>query len=135
MLAAGFFQEITGGTCGQRVENVVGVFINGEDDEMFSREQRLRTVRRIECRVDVGQIDVHQDDVRFFHWQLQQRAGGVAVFAEAMEPLGLVDPTSENLPRRRIILNYGNANIQNGLVVFNTVCLRVKSWVLTTSEG
>ncbi len=57
-LARGLFEQISGGAGGERVVDVVGIFVNGQHNELRGRQERFELLDGINT-AHAGQIDIH----------------------------------------------------------------------------
>ena len=83
---------------------MIGVFVNGEHQELCVRQERLELAHALDA-VEPGQVDVHQDDFGLCRRQRRQRALGAAVFAHAAKALGAANPVGQNLSGLGIVLD------------------------------
>ena len=102
-------EQVAARACGQRVENMVGVLIDGQHHKLGLRHFRLQPADALDA-VHARQVDVGQHDVRPFPGQVDQRGVRRGVFADATKTLRAPDPVGQNPAGWRVIFNDGNSD-------------------------
>ena len=111
--ARGLFQHIAAGAGGQGVEEVVGVLIDGEHDELGLGKERFEMPDAFgtgHCH----QVNVHQDDIGPFLREAGQGGFGAAEGAYKAQFGRVSQPLGKDLPHGGIIFNNRHTNTHSG---------------------
>jgi hypothetical protein len=112
--AGSLLEEITGRTRGERVENMIRIFINRQHHELRGRKQRLQLADTFDT-AHAGQIDVHQHHLRLLLRKGGQRRFSIPKLAQAAEARRAAEHRRQNLARRTVIFHNGHRNRHGGV--------------------
>lgn len=105
--AGGAFEEITGGASGEGVEDIFGVLVGGEHDDLGGGKLLLETADAFDA-VDAGKIDVHEDDFGVVVGEADEGGLGGGIIADTAEIVGTVDEADEGGPQLIIVFDDGD---------------------------
>lgn len=88
---------------------MLSVLINGEHDDLRVCQNRLEAAGAFNS-TDTGQVDIHEDDVRFNFGNFLQRAFPAGVLTDTLVTRGTVNQAGQAFPHLGIVFNDGNRN-------------------------
>jgi hypothetical protein len=103
------FQKVTAGTGAQGLEDGVGVFIDGEDDDLNGGNEAFEPRRAFDAG-HPGHLDVHEDDLRAPLGDETEGFGAVGAGADTFELWGAVEPTIEVATNGGAVFDDGNGD-------------------------
>ena len=107
------FEQVAGRAGSERVEDVLGILINSQHDDLRRRENGLKSANTFDP-VQTRQVDVHQDDIGIGFGKFLQGAFGGRVLGKATIAGRAVDELCKTGTDASIILNNGNGDTHEG---------------------
>ena len=111
----GALEQIAAGPGGQRIEDVLCVFIDREHDDLELRGGLFEAADAFDT-VHAGQVDVHEDHLRLAGRDVRQGVLGVGVLAEATEALGPVDQTAQRVAHLVVVFDNAHGDRHGGKI-------------------
>ena len=105
--AFGALEEVTVCARGQRAEDIFGIFVNREHDDLKFGNELLQLANAFDA-VDAREIDVHQDNLRADFGNFFNGFFGSAVMAEAFEAIGAIQHAGEGVSQLLVIFDDGD---------------------------
>lgn len=87
--ALGALEKVAVGAGGEGAEDIIGVFVDGEHDDLESRDKLFQLAHAFDA-VDAREIDVHENNFRPDFRNVLDGIFGVAVMTEAFEAVGAI---------------------------------------------
>lgn len=115
-LGAGcLLQEVTGGASGERIIDVIGIFVHREHDELGSGEDRFELADGLDT-TDAREIDVHEDDIGLQELEFGEGGFGRTPLTGEAEAGCAHNPAGQDFARLGVVLDEGNGD-GHGIVI------------------
>lgn len=103
----GPLDDVTTCPIGERLENQIHILIHREHQELAPWQLRLKPAHTFDA-AHLGQVNIHQDDIRLLTWNKAQSIFSAAMLSAAFKPLNSAKQDRQAFANALIIFNNGN---------------------------
>ena len=119
-------KEISVRARSQCAEDIFGIFINGEHDDLEFGNELFELPNALNA-VDAGEIDIHEDDFRTDFRNFFDGFFGRAVMAEASEAVGAIQHAGERVSQLLVVFDDGDGDRHDRSVMDTSPMRQMKS--------